>query len=163
MQNIISQIPYDQTLKDRWTFHWGNERYSSQKVYKLAFAGLEVPRTFQWIWKSKCVPRIMFFALLLAVDRLNTKTMLRRRNYNTQAGLFCVLCRHNSEEDIENLFFFMPLCKKLLEQSEHTLEPQFRFTSACLPGFSELSAQLLHGGLPDCSLGTVEGQKCSHL
>jgi len=27
-------------------FHWGNERYSSQKLYKLAFAGIEAPSTF---------------------------------------------------------------------------------------------------------------------
>ena len=116
MQNMISQIPYDETLKDRWTFRWGNERYSSQKVYKLAFAGLEVPRTFQWIWKSKCVPRIKFFAWLLAVDRLNTKTMLRRHHYNTQAGLFCVLCRNNSEEDIDHLFFACPFATNCWNQ-----------------------------------------------
>ena len=89
-------------------FVGGNDSYSSQKVYKLAFEGLQVPRTFQWLWNSKCVPRIKFFAWLLMVDRLNTKTMLRRRHYNTQVGIFCVLCSHNSEEDIEHLFFCCP-------------------------------------------------------
>ena len=108
MQNLISQIPYNENLKDGWVFHWGNGSYSSQKVYELAFEGLEVPRTIQWIWKSKCIPRIKFFAWLLMVDRLNTKAMLRRHHYNTQAGLFCVLCRHTTEEDIEHLFFSCP-------------------------------------------------------
>ena len=44
----------------------------------------------------------------MAVDQLDTKIMLRRRHYNTQAGVYCVLCVHNSEIDIEHLFFACP-------------------------------------------------------
>ena len=61
-----------------------------------------------YIWKSKCTPRIKFFAWLMMVDRLNTKIMLRRRHYNTQAGIYCILCNHNAEEDVDHLFFGCP-------------------------------------------------------
>jgi hypothetical protein len=68
MQNILATVPYDENAADKWIFLWGNGNYSSQKLYKLAFAGLEVPQTFQWICKSKCILRIKFFTWLLAVD-----------------------------------------------------------------------------------------------
>jgi len=40
MQNLISQVHYNDNLDDGWVFRWGNDSYSSQKVYKLAFEGL---------------------------------------------------------------------------------------------------------------------------
>ena len=48
----------------------------------------------------------------MAVDRLNTKTMMQRRHYNTQGGIYCVLWSHNSEEDIDHLFFTCPAAYK---------------------------------------------------
>ena len=74
MQELISAIPYDPATHDLW----GNDRYSSQKLYKLAFSTLDAPRSFSLLWKCQCTPRIKFFAWLVLVDRLNTKVMLRR-------------------------------------------------------------------------------------
>jgi hypothetical protein len=63
---------------------------------------------FQIIWKSKCTPRIKFFTWLILVDRLNTKTMLRRRNIGDRQDDNCVLCSTGEEETIEHLFFSCP-------------------------------------------------------
>ena len=108
LQDLISAIPYDTTENDHWSFVWGNDKYSSQKFYKLAFSTLDVPRSFSLLWKCQCTPRIKFFPWLVLVDRLNTKTMLRRKNCNMQGGLHCVLCHLRTDEDIEHLFFVCP-------------------------------------------------------
>jgi hypothetical protein len=47
----------------------------------------------------------MFFAWLLLVDRLNTKTMLTRRNYSVGPNDHCLLCNDQVNEDIIHLFF----------------------------------------------------------
>ena len=63
---------------------------------------------FAKLWKSKCTPRLKFFAWLMFVDRLNTKNMLSRRHFNVQPHTWCVLCTSNTEEDLYHLFFSCP-------------------------------------------------------
>lgn len=50
-------------------------------------------------------PRVKFFAWLILLDRLNTKGMLARRNFNVQPDCLCVLCDDGVEETIDHLFF----------------------------------------------------------
>ena len=70
----------------------GTQQYSSRKFYALAFKHLQGPPTFKRVWNSKCTQRICFYMWLILVDRLNTKTMLRRRKCNVQPNVFCVMC-----------------------------------------------------------------------
>ena len=42
------------------------------------------------------------------MDRLNTKAMLQRRNYNVQPNNHCVMCHDQAIEDISHLFFDCP-------------------------------------------------------
>jgi hypothetical protein len=91
LQLDIQQVNYDEGSSDLWTFIWGNGQYTSSRFYKLAFKHLQVPWSFQWIWKSKCTPRLRFFAWLILMDRLNTRDMLRRKNFHVQPNYFCVL------------------------------------------------------------------------
>jgi len=58
-----------------------------------------------WIWKSKCISKINFFAWLVLNDRLNTRNMLRRRRKYLEEGYNCALCQDGAEETIEHLFF----------------------------------------------------------
>jgi hypothetical protein len=48
---------------------------------------------------------------LILVDRLNTKSMLRRRHLNIQDSDACVLCNTREVETIEHLFFDCPFAK----------------------------------------------------
>jgi hypothetical protein len=48
---------------------------------------------------------------LILVDRLNTKSMLRRRHLNIQDSDACVLCNTREVETIEHLFFDCPFTK----------------------------------------------------
>jgi hypothetical protein len=47
--------------------------------------------TILWIWKSKCILRVKFFAWLLLNYRLNNKNILRRRRKFLEDGYTCVL------------------------------------------------------------------------
>lgn len=80
LQDYLQYIPYDGEQKDQWNFIWGNGKYTSSRMYKHVFSGLQAPHTFQLKWKAKCMPRIKFFAWLMLVGRLNTKDMLQHRN-----------------------------------------------------------------------------------
>jgi hypothetical protein len=64
--------------------------------------------TITWIWKSKCIPKIKFFAWLLLNDKLNTRNMLRGRNKFLEDGYNCPLCLNDLEETMEHLFFDCP-------------------------------------------------------
>jgi hypothetical protein len=48
---------------------------------------------------------LSFFAWLILVDWLNTKTMLQRRHLNIQGDAICVMCDSGDEETIDHLFF----------------------------------------------------------
>ena len=46
MQDLITFIGYEPDLSDRWSFIWGNDKYSSRKIYTLAFSSIPTPSTF---------------------------------------------------------------------------------------------------------------------
>ena len=71
----------------------------------MVFQNFQSPGIFTKLWKSKCTPRLKFFAWLLFVDRLNTRNMLLHRHYNVQPNSYYVLCSADNEEDLERLFF----------------------------------------------------------
>jgi hypothetical protein len=107
LREVLQEIPYDDNSKDIWQPIWGCE-YSSKKFYMQLFKGIQAHGIFEIIWKSKCTPRIKIFTWLILVDRLNTKTMLRRRNIGDRPDDNCVLCSTGEEETIEHLFFSCP-------------------------------------------------------
>lgn len=90
---------------DMRIFCWGSSMYSSAKLCKLAFLTMQTPAVFHLVWKSKVTPRVKFFAWLILLDRLNTKNMLARRNFNMQSNSLCFICDDSTEETIDHLFF----------------------------------------------------------
>lgn len=109
LQHELAQLqPANIDMKDDWTYIWGQTGFSSSRYYQYIFSSLATPRTVTWIWKSKCVPKIKFFAWLLLNDRLNTRNMLRRRHKFLEEGYNCVLCLEGREETLEHLFFECP-------------------------------------------------------
>jgi hypothetical protein len=76
------------------------------------FSAMEAHPIFKMVWRSRCTPRIKFFAWLILVDRLNTKTMLQRRHLNIQDNLVCVMCNTGEQETIEHLFFDCPFAQE---------------------------------------------------
>jgi hypothetical protein len=88
LQNFLEDLyPVDQDGKDSWIYIWGQHRYSSSKYYHYHFRDIQPNLTILWIWKSKCIPKIKFFAWLLLNDRLNTRNILRRRRKFLEDGV----------------------------------------------------------------------------
>jgi len=110
----VSQLIQNFSLTDNGDqrlFSWGAQ-YKAPKLYKLAFSEHQVPVVFSWVWKCKVTPRVKFFAWLILVDRLNTRDMLARRNFNVQPNNLCVLCSDNCVETIDHLFFDCSFAKQ---------------------------------------------------
>jgi hypothetical protein len=49
------------THKDKWSFHWGGEKYSTQKVYLQMIDAPDASKIFKWIWKSCALSKQKFF------------------------------------------------------------------------------------------------------
>jgi hypothetical protein len=79
---------------------WGSA-YSSSKFYKIVFQSVDAHPIFKWVWKSRCTNRVKFFAWLVLVDRLNTRSMLKRRHLLGEDDVTCVMCTASLEEDID--------------------------------------------------------------
>jgi hypothetical protein len=111
LQTQLQMIPYDVDAKDHWVPTWGG-MYTSRRFYSYVFSSVEAHPIFKAIWKSRCTPRVKFFAWLVLVDRLNTKSMLHRRHLNIQDDSLCVMCDRDEEETIDHLFFECPFARE---------------------------------------------------
>ena len=109
LQHELEQLqPVTNDSKDEWVFIWRQSKYSSSRYYQHHFAN-EIPHpAFTWMWKSKCVPKIKFFTWPVLNDRLNTRSMLKRRHKFLEEGYNSALCHDNREEIIEHLLFSCP-------------------------------------------------------
>ena len=78
--------------------------------------------------------RVKFFAWLILVDRLNMKSMLRRRHLNIHDDDLCVMCGSGEEETIEHLFFTRPFAldcwRSIHINSDMSMDLMDRFSTA---------------------------------
>jgi hypothetical protein len=65
------------------------------------------PNIFTSIWESSCQAKHKFFFWLLLHDRLNTRNLLRRKNFLLQS-YNCVVRNCNTEETRVHLFWACP-------------------------------------------------------
>jgi hypothetical protein len=110
LQDLLSNLPppIDPDSKDSWHFIWGQRRYLTCHFYQYQFRELRPSRAILCIWKTKCIPKIKFFALLLLNDGLNTRNILRRRKKVLNEGYNCVMCQNSEEEAAAHLIFNCP-------------------------------------------------------
>lgn len=102
--------PLDQLFDnfDKWSYFWGNDKFSSQKVYATNFMHMQPPAYLKWIWKSSCTMKVKVFCQLLLIDRLNTRDMLDRKFCTPEGSdLTCVLCSTGERETLHHLFLFL--------------------------------------------------------
>jgi hypothetical protein len=69
---------------DSWTYIWGNDSFSPKTAYKVLIGYQPTIPHFSWLWKTSCQARHKFFFWLLLLDRLNTRNLLKRKNFQLQ-------------------------------------------------------------------------------
>jgi hypothetical protein len=108
--DIIIQSLQGLAENDRWTYIWGNDSYSSTKAYKQFTGSQQVHPAFQWLWTSSCQPKYKGFFLASVEKKLNTRSLLSRKNM--QLELYdCELCLLLNEKKLRHLFFKCPFAK----------------------------------------------------
>jgi hypothetical protein len=105
LQRLAAHIDFSNDSHDTWTYDWGAATYTSSAYYKFCFRECTTHVSFLWLWKSKCTLKLKFFWWLVLVDRLNTRNMLRRRNYKINSSYNCLMCPSPPEETIEHMIF----------------------------------------------------------
>jgi hypothetical protein len=105
LEQILGGICIDPLVNDEWKTIWKDGIYTAARYYHHQFRHISCSKVYDWIWKRKCVLRIKVFAWLLVSDRLNTKDMLKRRNWKVTDVYHCVLCPGRVSEDWMHLFF----------------------------------------------------------
>ena len=65
-----------------------------------------------YIWKSRCLPKLKVFLWLLLKDRLNTKDLMVRKHWHVEGGHSCVLCDDDVLETRDQLFFTCPFANR---------------------------------------------------
>ena len=107
MQALFQDFSWDMNSEDHWKYIWGSTTYSSSKAYRLLIGQQQTSPLFKCMWTSGNLGKHKFFFLLLLMDRLNTRNMLRRKNRRLD-DYNCVLCSTNTEETCFHLFFTCP-------------------------------------------------------
>jgi hypothetical protein len=88
---------------DSWSFNWGSN-FFTKKVYRELIGSHETPNNISSIWKTCSIPRQKFFAWLLLNGRLNTKEIMKHKNFYVDFSE-CILCDTCPEETNMHLFF----------------------------------------------------------
>lgn len=123
----------------------GTPRNNSITLYSMAYMLLQPS------WKANCMPQIKCFGWLLILDRLNTRDILQRRNFNVQIGVLCVMCDQGHRETRDQLFFKCDFAKQCWEVLDITWTGNPRIherwrPNSCQPVcFSWMFFRLQHG------------------
>jgi hypothetical protein len=103
LQILIQGIQSDIEAKDKWEYIWNSDEYSSRKGYLQINGVNDASPIFRWKWKSCVMGKHKFLFWLLLRDH-NTRELLKRKNMELD-DYNCILCIHNAEERLMQLFF----------------------------------------------------------
>jgi hypothetical protein len=96
----------------RVTCNWGSVLFSASKVYRHLSGHMPLHAAYKWLWKSSCQNKHRVFFWLIIKGRLNTRSMLRRKNMELES-YNCVLCNTQVEETIDHLFINCPFASQI--------------------------------------------------
>lgn len=105
LQSRMNASSLSSSLPDGWSFAWNTASYKPKDFYRHCFRNITPPPYLTWIWRSRCTMKHRVFTWLMMVDRINTRDMLRRRNFNVGGDLGCLLCDAGSRETRNHLLF----------------------------------------------------------
>jgi hypothetical protein len=142
IQQLLQGVGINASSMDSRSFAWGTEAYTPSKYYNFLFALVPPDNALRAIWKSKCMPKLRVFAWLLLKDRLNTKVMMIRKQWNVDSGPSCILCTDQVLETRDHLFFDCPFARSCWDMcqihwntampiSQRFLEAKTSFAGPC--------------------------------
>jgi hypothetical protein len=100
ISSCLDGVELSSTENDEWKCQWKDGAYVSAKYYALVHEPIVSCPVYQWIWRSKCIMRIKIFSWLLISDRLNTRDLLRNRNWRVTEDNHCELWPGRHYEDM---------------------------------------------------------------
>jgi hypothetical protein len=104
VSQIVQATTIDDAVVDQRVFVWG-DKYTPSSYYNFLFGQVPVDEALSAIWSSKALPKLKVFLWLLMHDRLNTRDIMIRKNWNVDTGPACVLCNTAHIETRNHLFF----------------------------------------------------------
>jgi hypothetical protein len=108
LNQIMMNMQGNHQVRDKWTYIWGSEKYSSSRFYSLSFASTVAPTPFKWIWKSRVSKKIKIFIWLLFKDRINSRNLLRRKSYKIDGDDYSCPLHLKCRRTIYHLIFQCP-------------------------------------------------------
>ena len=106
LEGWLLNLQRDPLLPDQWVWPSKSGSFSAKGFYTIMHSHMPTIMPCKWLWKSRCTMKIKVFGWLLFFDRLNTKDMLVRRHWRSQAeDNLCVICNAYVHEDRSHLFF----------------------------------------------------------
>jgi hypothetical protein len=131
------------THKDKWSFHWGGEKYSTKKVYLQMVDAPDAPNVFKWIWKSCVLSKQKFFYWLMIQNRVNTKERMVHKSFFVQNDK-CVLCDEQVIEDREHLFFECDFSRNFWWKLNHEWNNDLNFLDMIMDGKQRRTLQFFN-------------------
>jgi hypothetical protein len=120
----MPELKLNENTLDQWKPAWGTA-YTAKEFYSRVYDIFQAHPIFNLVWKAKCTPRIKSFFWLILVDRLNTKTMLSRRNIGERNNDHYVLCSLRENESLDHLFFMCPFASQCWNHLRFNWDIQF--------------------------------------
>ena len=100
LEGWLLNLQRDPLLPDQWVWPSKSGSFSAKGFYTIMHSHMPTIMPCKWLWKSRCTMKIKVFGWLLFFDRLNTKDMLVRRHWRSQAeDNLCVICNAYVHED----------------------------------------------------------------
>ena len=146
MHGELVQLQLKSGENDQWRTIWKDGVFTSHLYYLHCFKDSIASPIFNWIWSSRVLLRIKVFAWLLVSDRLNTRDMLRRRNWNVTSDLDCVLCPTHSTEDWIHLFFDCNFSHRIWIYLQIEWEPADTLEEIFISARRKFNKPFFHGG-----------------
>lgn len=78
---LLAELNLKAGNNDHRSFVWG-DKYTLARFYKFMFEQMPRDAALNAIWKPKSLPKLKAFSWLLMHDRLNTRDLMLRKNWN---------------------------------------------------------------------------------
>jgi hypothetical protein len=104
LSSLIESNPTASDVVDTRRFVWG-DRYTPSKYYNFLFSRVPQDVALKAIWDSRALLKLKVFLWTLMIDRLNTRDIMLRKQWNIESSPECSMCNALVLETRDHLFF----------------------------------------------------------